>query len=63
MLFKELKQGYPLYILDCNKIEVGTGTVTYVGAPHITQDKAKMPKGSYKVSLTLLQTSVAGHRA
>lgn len=45
MLFKELKQGYPIYILDCNKIEVGTGTVTYVGTPHITQDKTKIAKG------------------
>ena len=45
MLFKELKNGYPLYILNSQTAEVGTGTVTYVGQPHVTQDKKKLYNG------------------
>jgi len=45
MLFKELKQGYPLYLLNSQTAEVGTGTVTYVGQPHVTQDKKKLYNG------------------
>ena len=49
MLFKEIKQGYPLYILNVNTLEVGTGTVTSVGQPHITQDKKKIAKGQLQM--------------
>lgn len=45
MIFKELKQGFPLFVLNVNTAEVGTGTVTSVGAPHVTQDKKKLAKG------------------
>lgn len=45
MIFKELKQGFPLYVLNVNTAEVGTGTVTFVGNPHVTQDKKKLAKG------------------
>ena len=49
MLFKELKQGYPLYVLNVNTLEVGTGTVTFVGQPHVTQDKQKLVKGQIQM--------------
>lgn len=49
MLFKELKQGYPLYILNMNTMEVGAGTVTFVGQPHVTQDKKKIAKGQLQM--------------
>lgn len=49
MLFKELKQGYPLYVLNVNTMEVGTGTVTFVGQPHVTNDKKKIAKGQLQM--------------
>lgn len=49
MTFKELKQGYPLYVLNVNTMEVGTGTVTLVGQPHVTQDKQKLAKGQIQM--------------
>jgi hypothetical protein len=49
MLFKELKQGYPLYVLNVNTLDVGTGTVTFVGQPHVTQDKQKLAKGQIQI--------------
>ena len=49
MLFKELKTGYPLYILNTNTMEVGTGTVTFVGQPHVTQDRKKLSKGQLQM--------------
>lgn len=49
MLFKELKQGFPLYVLNVNTMEVGTGTVTFVGQPHVTQDKKKLAKGQLQM--------------
>ena len=49
MLFKELKQGYPLYILNVNTMDVGTGTVTFVGQPHVTNDKKKIAKGQLQM--------------
>lgn len=49
MTFKELKQGFPLYVLNVNTMEVGTGTVTYVGQPHVTQDKQKLAKGQIQM--------------
>lgn len=49
MLFKELKQGFPLYVLNVNTMEVGTGTVTFVGQPHVTNDKKKIAKGQLQM--------------
>lgn len=49
MLFKELKQGFPLYVLNVNTVEVGTGTVTFVGQPHVTNDKKKIAKGQLQM--------------
>ena len=49
MLFKELKQGYPLYLLNVNTMEVRIGTVTFVGQPHVTQDKKKLAKGQLQM--------------
>lgn len=49
MTFKELKQGFPLYVLNVNTMEVGTGTVTFVGQPHVTQDKQKLAKGQIQM--------------
>lgn len=56
MLFKELKQGYPLYILNVNTMEVGTGTVTFVGQPHVTQDKQKIAKGQIQMVIDVTAT-------
>lgn len=56
MLFKELKQGYPLYVLNVNTMEVGTGTVTFVGQPHVTQDKAKIAKGQLQMVIDVTAT-------
>lgn len=56
MTFKELKQGYPLYILNVNTMEVGTGTVTAVGQPHVTQDKAKIAKGQIQMVIDVTAT-------
>lgn len=56
MLFKELKQGYPLYILNVNTMEVCTGTVTFVGQPHVTQDKAKLAKGQLQMVIDVTAT-------
>lgn len=49
MTFKELRQGFPLYVLNVNTMEVGTGTVTFVGQPHVTQDKQKLAKGQIQM--------------
>ena len=49
MLFKELKQGFPLYVLNVNTMDVGTGTVTFVGQPHVTQDRKKLAKGQLQM--------------
>lgn len=49
MLFKELRQGYPLYIINSQTAEVGTGTVTSVGQPHVTQDKKKLYNGQLQM--------------
>lgn len=35
MLFKDLKQGYPVYILDRMNVDVRTANVVTVGTPHI----------------------------
>lgn len=56
MTFKELKQGYPLYVLNVNTMEVGTGTVTFVGQPHVTQDKAKIAKGQLQMVIDVTAT-------
>ena len=45
MIFKELKQGFPLYVLNVNTMDVGTGTVSRVAGPHITNDKKKLANG------------------
>ena len=45
MIFKELKPGYSIYLLNSQTAEVGTGTVTFVGQPHVTQDKKKLYNG------------------
>lgn len=47
MVFRELKQGYPLFILNRGTMEVKTGAVTQIGAPHITADKNKIAKGQF----------------
>lgn len=36
MLFKDVKQGYPLYIFDRNNVSIKTGNVTAVSFPHIS---------------------------
>ena len=36
-------------MLNVNTMEVGTGTVTYVGQPHVTQDKQKLAKGQIQM--------------
>ena len=56
MTFKELKQGYPLYVLNVNTMEVGTGTVTFVGQPHVTQDKQKIAKGQLQMVIDVTAT-------
>ena len=56
MTFRELKQGYPLYILNVNTMEVGTGTVTFVGQPHVTQDKQKIAKGQLQMVIDVTAT-------
>lgn len=45
MIFKDLKQGFPLYVLNVNTMDVGTGTVSRVAGPHITNDKKKLANG------------------
>lgn len=35
MLFKDLKTGYPIFILDRNEIKVSQGKVVNVGLPHL----------------------------
>ena len=45
MIFKDLKQGFPLYVLNVNTMDVGTGTVSRVAGPHITNDKRKLANG------------------
>ena len=45
MIFKDLKQGFPLYVLNVNTMDVGTGTVSRVAGPHITSDKRKLATG------------------
>ena len=45
MIFKDLKQGFPLYVLNVNTMDVGTGTVSRVAGPHITSDKKKLANG------------------
>lgn len=49
MLFKELRPGYPIYIINSQTAEVGTGTVTGVGQPHVTQDKKKLYNGQLQM--------------
>lgn len=56
MLFKELKPGYPIYVLNCQTAEVGTGTVTFVGQPHVTQDKKKLAKGNLMMVVDVTTT-------
>ena len=36
MLFKDIKQGYPIYIFDRNSVTVKTGNVTAVSFPHLS---------------------------
>lgn len=36
MLFKDVKQGYPLYIFDRNTVTIKTATVSSVSFPHIS---------------------------
>jgi hypothetical protein len=36
MLFKDIKQGYPIYIFDRNSVTVKTGNATAVSFPHIS---------------------------
>ena len=36
MLFKDIKQGYPLYIFDRNTVTIKTATVSSVSFPHIS---------------------------
>ena len=36
-------------MLNVNTLEVGTGTVTFVGQPHVTQDKQKLVKGQIQM--------------
>ena len=45
MLFRELKQGYPLYFLNRNTVEIQSGSVTNVSQPHVTTDPAKLRSG------------------
>lgn len=45
MIFKDLKTGFPLYVLNVNTMDVGTGTVSRVAGPHITNDKKKLANG------------------
>lgn len=36
MVFKDIKQGYPIYIFDRNDVTVKTGNVTSVSFPHVS---------------------------
>lgn len=49
MLFKDIKQGYPLYIFDRSDVSVKTGNVASVSFPHIS---AK-PNGGMVVDVTI----------
>lgn len=42
MLFKDLKNGFPVYIYDRNSIEVMQGKVVTVSAPHIDKGNFNM---------------------
>lgn len=47
MLFREVKQGFPLYVLNINTMDIGTGTVSRVTGPHVTNDKKKLANGQF----------------
>lgn len=49
MLFKDVKQGYPLYIFDRNNVSIKTGSVTAVTFPHISTK----PNGGMVVDVTV----------
>lgn len=42
MLFKDLKNGFPVYIYDRNQIEVSQGKVVNVSMPHIDKGTFNM---------------------
>ena len=52
MLFKDLKNGFPVYIYDRNSIEVMQGKVVTVSAPHIDKGNFNMT-ASMVVDITI----------
>lgn len=49
MLFKDVKQGCPLYIFDRNSVSVKTGNITGVTFPHLSNQ----PNGGMVVDVTV----------
>lgn len=52
MLFKDLKNGFPVYIYDRNSIEVSQGKVVNVSMPHIDKGNFNM-QASMVVDITI----------
>lgn len=50
MLFKDMKQGYQVYILDKNTLDYKTGKIVSVSQPHLP---GQQPLGGYTTSMQL----------
>lgn len=51
-----MKPGYPIFVVNCQTAEVGTGTVVNVGKPHVTNDKNKLAKGNLMMVVDVTTT-------
>lgn len=60
MNFKDIRQGYPVYILDKQALSLSEGKVTAVGFPYFP---AQTPPGSHSLGMSVDVTIEAGGKA